>query len=95
MAYTFSVCFRSSFGNQRVAILSCTADAASGNVSGGGLGFLTAALISPVSMATLVSGFLPRVKINVLEAGTAAVGSVGISGCVTGDAFYLHLFGRS
>jgi hypothetical protein len=91
MAYSSTVNLKSVFGNARMAVLSCVADAASGNVSGGGLGYLFAAALTPVSMATAA----PRVKLNSLEAGTAAVGSVGLSGLVSGDVFYLTLYGRS
>lgn len=91
MAYSSTVAYKGVMGNARVAVLSCVADAASGNVSGGGIGYLFAAMLSPISMSTAA----PRVKVNVLEAGTAAAGSVGISGAVSGDVFYLTLYGRS
>lgn len=95
MAYSNTVALKSVFGNARVAILSCVADAASGNVSGGGVAYLFAATLSPISMSTANSIYYPRVKINVLEAGTAANGSVGLSGLTSGDVFYLTLYGRS
>jgi hypothetical protein len=91
MAYSSTVAFKGVMGNARVAVLSCVADAASGNVSGGGVAFIFNALFTPISCATAA----PRVKINVLEAGTAAVGSVGISGLAANDVFYVTLFGRS
>lgn len=78
-------------GNVRMAVLSCVADAASGNVSGGGVGYIFSAQVDPISMVTAS----PRVKANVLEAGTAAVGSVGLSGLTSGDVFYITLFGKS
>ena len=91
MAYSSTVAYKGVMGNARVAVLSCVADAASGNVSGGGIGYLFVAMLSPISMSTAA----PRVKVNVLEAGAAAAGSVGISGAVSGDVFYLTLYGRS
>lgn len=95
MAYSSTVNFKGVMGNARVAILSCVADASSGNVSGGGVGYLFAALINPISMTTANSVAYVRVKLNSLEAGTAANGSVGLSGLTSGDAFYLTLYGRS
>lgn len=91
MAYSSSVAFKGVFGNVRVAVLSCTADAAAGNVSGGGVGYLFYSGIDAISM----NSGAPHVRINVLESGTAAVGSVGLSGMTSGDVFYLLNFGRS
>lgn len=95
MAYSATVNYKGVVGNVRMVILSCVADGATGDISGGGIGFLYAAQISPVSMTTANSVAYVRVKINALSAGTAAVGSVGFSGLVSGDAFFVTMFGRS
>lgn len=91
MAYSSTVAYKGVMGNARVAILSCVADAASGNVSGGGIGYLFAATFDPISCNS--AGF--RMKVNSLEAGTSAAGSVGFSGCTSGDVFYVTMYGRS
>ena len=88
---TNTVAYKGVFGNTRVAIFNVTGAVASGSVSGGGVGYVFAATVSPVSMATAAL----NVQVNSLEAGTAAAGSVGIKGMTAGDNFFLTVYGRA
>lgn len=93
MAFSSTVALKSVFGNARVVVLSMVADSGSGDTSaqGTGLGYVFAATVGPVSMATSS----PKTKINVLQAGTSAAGQCTVSGISNGDVFYLTLYGRS
>jgi len=90
MAFTGTLIRQNVVGDERMAHYDVTADALSGAVATS-LGYITAAYIGPVSMATAAI----TVVINKNAAGSAANGSVHLSGCVNGDHFYLHVYGRS
>lgn len=94
MAYTATVNKLSVFGDCRIAILSCSADAASGNLAVPGMSLIYGCAFSPISMTTANSVYYPRFKINKLEAGTAANGYIGMSGFVSGDNFFLTVYGK-
>lgn len=89
MAYTATIQKKTVFGNQRVEQYLVTADAASGSVTTG-LSVVESAGICPVSMAT--AGI--KVKINTSAASAAANGQVLVSSAVSGDAFFLTVYGR-
>lgn len=80
MAYTVSK-VDSIFGDQRVAMCSVTADAASGTVPTP-LSAINSVALAPQSMAT------SAVKISV------SGGTVTISNAASGDGFYLTIFGK-
>jgi hypothetical protein len=91
-AYTNSIAVKSVFGNIRVAVLSCTATANSGYIIAPGIGCLFAACLSPISM----NSGAPKLKINLADdLTTTANGKVAISGCTSGDVFYVTMYGRS
>lgn len=94
MAYSASVNKKSVFGDVRIAILSCSADGVSGNIAVPGMSVIYGCSFSPISMSTANSIYYPRIKINTLEAGTAANGYIGFSGLVSGDNFFLTVYGR-
>lgn len=90
MAYTLSKLQQTVFGNERIYVASCSADAASGVVS---MGFkvIDWAIISPISMATAAI----KVKINKLANGTTASnGDIGMSSAASGDDFFLYVAGH-
>jgi len=91
MAYTATLTKKTVFGDERVQQYIVTADAASGTVATG-LGNLSQIHWSAKSIAT---GATPiRVRMNANAAGTASLGTVGVSGCASGDEFYLTVYGR-
>ena len=94
MAASSSVAVKSVFGSVRCVILSCTVDAAATAFVAPGVGYVFAAAIDPISMNTSTNR-APNVKINATESGTSLAGTIGVSGLVSGDAFYLTIYGRS
>ena len=89
MAYTTSNLVKTVFGDKRVFALRVTADAATGAVATG-LSYIDTAMISPQSLST---GAI-KLAINEDCSGVASVGSVGVTGCASGDEFLLTVFGR-
>jgi hypothetical protein len=89
MAYTATLLKNNIMGNQRVAMYSVAADAASGSVATP-CGFIDAAIISPISMTT--SGI--KVKVNTTVASAVANGTVFISSAASTDVFYLTVYGH-
>ena len=77
------------FGNKRVNAMYVTADAASDTVATGlkSVDFLS---LTPVSMSTVGVRF----RANLTAAGAASAGNVGVSGCTSGDAFWLVAYGH-
>jgi hypothetical protein len=69
------------YGNKKVALCTVTADAASGTVPTG-VGAIHAVSLGSISMAT------SAIKMSV------SGGTVTISNCASGDAFYLVVHGR-
>ena len=88
MAYSVSTLRKTVFGTQRVSILSCVADAASGAIDTG-LKKVLAAHVQFVSCAT--AGF--KVKNNLSAASAAAGGSVFVSSAASGDVFIMTAIG--
>lgn len=91
MAYTLSKSAQTVFGDQRVWQGTVTADAASGVVSFG-FGSLIQVMWSPASMSTGVEP--PRFRKNATAGGVASNGDLGISGAVSGDVFYVTVYGK-
>ena len=89
MAWTVPVIQKTVFGNKRVSVLSCTADAATQTVDTG-LDVVEWFSIAPQSLTTGA----PKIFANVGAEATAIVGSVGCSGFTSGDVFFLTVFGR-
>lgn len=93
MAYTFTQANTTVFGNLQVKHGTVVTDATSGVVSFG-LGVLVHVDITPKSMTTNGSGVTTRYRINATAAGTASNGDLGVSGVVSGDEFYVAIYGR-
>ena len=89
MAWTNSVIDKTVFGNKRVHVLSCTADAATYNVDTG-LEVIDHFHISSVSLTTAA---LKCFK-NQGAISTSLAGIVGVSGATSGDVFFLYAYGR-
>lgn len=89
MAYTWTVSGKSVYGNQRVVYGTVVADAATGNINTG-LSAVECVTMTPKSLTT---GAV-KLRVNVLESGTAAVGYVGFSGVTSGDEMFVAVYGR-
>ena len=76
------------FGNYRIVILDVTADASTQTVQTG-LQKIVGHVIGPQSLSTAAI----KVYANSSASGVAAMGSLGISGCVNGDKFYVVCIG--
>lgn len=90
MAYTNTLIRQTVMGNQRVLEYNVTVDAASGVVYTG-LNYVDSVQFAPISMT---STGLPRLKANVGTASAASLGNVFISSAVSGDNFFLTIYGR-
>ena len=87
MAYTISR--RShNFGDLRVQILSCTADAATQNIETG-LSVIYGHTVGMVSMAAVAQFYA-----GAGATGTSIASMVGASGLTSGDEFYLVVYGK-
>lgn len=89
MAFTNALLKQTVFGNQRVLYYSCVADAATGVVETG-LSNIDMIQYTPISMTTAAA----KLRKNENTSGIAALGTVGVSGAVSGDEFYLTVYGR-
>lgn len=92
MAFTVAAIDKTVFGNKSIVILSCTADAAS-DAFATGFRVVDHVQFSPQSMSTGASGG-PKIKKNVLTAGTASNGYVAVTGVTSGDVFFLTVYGH-
>ena len=88
MAFTATLVKKTVHGDERCHHYVVTADAAAGNFSTG-LGYLNQVMVTPKSATTAIF----KARINVLETGTASVGSVAISGIASGDDFFVSVWG--
>lgn len=88
MAFTNSLIESTVFGNKSVQIYSCTCDGATGTIVTG-FGQVTAVQVTPKSLTTAAIKF----KINTLESGTAAAGTIAVTGATSGDVFYAMVYG--
>jgi hypothetical protein len=93
MDFTFAQSVTTVFGNKRVIQGVLTADAASGIVS---FGFQTLEHVqwAPASATTNGSGVWPRFRMNKNANGSSSAGDLGVSGVVSGDEFFVTVYGR-
>lgn len=89
MAYTATVVKKTVFGNERVVVFDVTADAQSGVVDAGM--YVDAFSTGPISMNT---NSLVKIRPNINAASAASNGNIMISGCTSGDRFYLTVYGH-
>ena len=87
MAFAFTVSKQTVFGDERVTHGVLTADGTAGSVATG-LDNIVSVAHAPKSMTSGV-----KYAINKLESGTAAAGTLAVTGCTSGDVFYITLFG--
>lgn len=90
MAYTVTKVLDTVFGNQRVRSFDVTADATTQAIATG-LQYVNVAHIQPLSMTTTT---VPKVAVNVTASGAASNGSVAMTTVVSGDHFFLTVYGR-
>jgi hypothetical protein len=88
MATAYDIIHKSVFGNKRIAIISCSLDAASANIDTG-LSVIHGHSIGCVSMTTAGLTF----KRNVGSASTARNGIMNVNSAVSGDVFILTVYG--
>jgi hypothetical protein len=88
MAFTYTVAEKTVFGNLQVHMATVVADATAGAVATG-LGTVAHVTVSPKSVT---SGY--KVAANAGVSGTSTVGTVAITGCTSGDEFYVTVYGR-
>ena len=88
MAWTVAVIDKTTFGNKKVHVLSCTADAATQSVDSG-LDSIDWFQVAPQSMTAIAQVFA-----NAGPTGTSIAGQLGCSGFTSGDVFYITVFGR-
>lgn len=88
MAYTVTKT-RTVFGNMNTVFLEITADAATQTIETG-LGKIIAHTMSPHSLSTAAI----KIYRNSSASGVQAMGSLGISGCVSGDVFTVICHGN-
>ena len=88
MAFTNTLVERSVFGNKSVQFYSCLADGATGTIVTG-MNQVTAINVTFKSMTSGATKF----KINALESGTAAAGTIAVTGATSGDEFYVTVYG--
>lgn len=77
------------FGNKQVRMLKITADAATQTVQTG-LGVIEHLDVFRSSMASAGN----KIAVNLTASGVAAAGSLGITGCTSGDELYVTVYGR-
>jgi hypothetical protein len=87
MAYTI-VRTSTVFGNQKTAILDVSADAAESNIQVG-LGRIVGISYCPISM----NSSNIHIAVNSNSTGLASPGVVGVSGCTSGDRFFITVYG--
>lgn len=88
MAFTVTR-YPSDFGNKKVVLLDVTADAAEANINCG-FTFIEAIAVGLCSM----NSSNIHIAVNSGSTGTALVGFLGISGCTSGDRFFVSVFGH-
>jgi len=89
MAFTVSRT-KTVFGNYSTVIIQVTADAAEGNIQAG----ISNVVGFSVGYSSLSTGTaIPHVYANANSTGTASPGTIGISGCTSGDVFFITVYG--
>lgn len=89
MAYTVTTTKKTVFGDERVHHLTVVADATTQTIATG----LTIIESIAVAHKSATSG-MGKWKINVGAEGTSIAGSIGVSAVVSGDEYYVTVFGR-
>lgn len=89
MAFTVSYVGNSVFGNKQVKFIRVTTDSAENKIDSG-LAVIECFSYAPQSMSTNGGKFF----INQGTTGTALNGFIGISAAVSGDVFFLTVFGH-
>ncbi len=89
MAYTTTLIKQTVWGDQRVHHYSILADATTQTIATG-LAYLDGISVTEKS-ATSGMG---KYRINVTASGVAALGSFGMSAIVSGDEYYITVYGR-
>lgn len=87
MAFTLSVAEKTVFGNLQVQLGTVTADGTAGSVQTS-LGRIRHVSVTPKSVTT---GW--KVAINAGESGTSTAGKLAITGCTSGDEFFVTVYG--
>lgn len=94
MAYTVSHLVNTVVGNQIKKVIRVTPDDTTGVVTTG-LHVIEDFSVSVQSAATMSGNSgLPRFAMNELCAGTASLGSLGCTQCVSGDEYIIALYGK-
>lgn len=93
MAYTLTNYAKTVHGNQNCWQGKLTVDGVSGVVSFGYVN-LTSVQWSPASATTNNSAVAARFRLNANAAGSASAGDLGVSGVVSGDEYYITVYGR-
>lgn len=89
MAYTVTTNKKTVFGDTKVHFLSVTADATTQTIATG----LDVIDHIGVTHKSATSG-MAKWKINVGAEGTATMGSIGVSAAVSGDEYFVVVYGR-
>jgi hypothetical protein len=89
MAFTVTTIKKTIMGNQRCNQLLVVADAATQAVATG-LQYIDFVTVAPRSMASAAGHF----KLNVDASGTAANGTLAITGVANGDEMYIAVYGK-
>lgn len=88
MATSYEIINKTVFGDKRVAVISCTIDAASANIDTG-LARVDWHSIGVISMTTAGVTF----KKNIGSGATARAGFINVNSAVSGDVFVLTVYG--
>jgi len=92
MAYTVTKVHDASVADQKAATFDVTADAATQTIGSTTLGMKNITHFH-VGIQSITTSFY-AMKANVDSTGTASLGAVGVSGLVSGDQFFLTVYGR-
>lgn len=90
MAYTVTKVMENVEGAFRVRSFDVTADATTQAIETG-LGYVVCCHVQPLSMTTTT---VPKLAVNVTASGAAANGKVAMTTVVSGDHFFLTVWGR-
>jgi hypothetical protein len=90
MAFSVSVNHKTVWGNMKVHILSCVADATTQNIATG-MDVVYGHALSPISMTSSAKW---AAYPNKGSASTTLAGYVGVTGVTSGDEFFLTVYGR-
>lgn len=88
MATSYDIINKTTFGDKKVSVISCTIDAASANIDTG-LSRIEWHSIGVVSMTTAGVTF----KKNVGSGATSRAGIMNVNSAVSGDVFVLTVYG--